>query len=200
MFVTLGNNTTMFYQIIPARVYILINICVGMVAILWAFIIYGMNKGNYPQCTQEHLEKWYLIYAVTAIAYYPLMLLVMMLAQMLAGARDDSKPALIGIIYCSICFISIMVFFIIAWWIAGNVWIWNSSDNEYSCGYLTSSGKKLLIYQYSTMGFVTILGCMTAPDVAADAMAAANAEEDVVGATEPTSTAAPVAASALPTA
>ena len=165
----------MFYQIIPARVYILINICVGMVAILWAFIIYGMNKGNYPQCTQEHLEKWYLIYAVTAIAYYPLMLLVMMLAQMLAGARDDSKPALIGIIYCSICFISIMVFFIIAWWIAGNVWIWNSSDNEYSCGALTSWGKKLLIYQYASMGFLLILGCMKEPET----------PEVVIGPTEP---------------
>ena len=54
-------------KVVPAKVYDLLNLALGLVAILWCFIIYGTNKGNYPQCDREHLEKWYLIYAVVGI-------------------------------------------------------------------------------------------------------------------------------------
>ena len=138
-------------QIVTKQVADSINFAVGFAAIVWSLVIYGENKGRYPSCDKENLEVWYLIYSISALAVYPAMLFMATIV-----ALTKANPAAMSIVYCLMCLLVLDAFFLVAWWIVGNVWIWNSN-----CGDLTTQGRNLLIYQYCSIGFLILLGCCT---------------------------------------
>ena len=141
-------------EIVSAKVYNIINFALGVVAITWCFIIYGENKGKYPLCDRENLEVWYLVWGIAALAVYPA---VLCMATIMIAMQKNA--ALVGVIYCFMCLMLLDVFFLLAWWITGNVWIWNSNNHPLICGELTTQGQHLLIYQYCQAGFMVLLGC-----------------------------------------
>eukprot|EP00759_Apiculatamorpha_spiralis_P053218 PhF_6_TR612/c0_g1_i1/m.788 len=138
---------------IPGRIVDGTNSVITLAAVIWSIVIYGMNKGSYPSCDKEHLEKWFIIYGVCGIAIVPFLL-----AYSIIAVRLQAKA---GSYLAAACFSLLYGLFLFAWWICGNVWIWNGS--EVLCGDLVSRGKELLIFQYCGMGLNVIMGCCRAP-------------------------------------